>query len=1187
MAPLTRLAVVLGLLLGSPFPALSADAGAAAAGQPPAPSAAYSQRYIVQLADAPLATYDGSLAGLPATAPAVLGDGAGLDPAAPGAAAYAAYLDGRQRAFEHALRAVAPVASVQYHYRVALNGLTVRLSAAEAARVRAMPGVVAVTPEEPVVPLMDASTAQIGAQAAWQDPRVGGRADAGRGVRVAVIDSGISAEHPMFADDGFVAPPGFPRATLTVGDVVTAYPPADLARYTNRKVIVARAYANPETFDPGQPVTPLADGPGGFHGAHVAGTAAGAVVDTLPDGEGHVLSGVAPGAYIMAYKFTNAYTPEILRIIDDAVADGAHVINNSWGTAAMNLVAPAHHPVAEAFRNATAAGVVVVSAAGNSGANGEATLGGPHQMLDEAITVANVQTGRTFGTFVLAADAGLPEALERHPTQQFDMGNEWSRVRAPALASDLCSAMDLVRARGKVVLMPVDAVCEQPLIQLPIELPEPFRFVQSLLVARLAGVEAVVMVAPTAVEAAQRALILTLLDLGVGMGGEAVGQFQFPVTAVIGGEAALSLAEWSAANASLVLTLSRSPQAVPAPELADVPHVTSSQGPAPIGPGVAAKPDLAAPGSYILSASTTTAGQPDGYAPATGTSMASPHVAGAAAVLRQAWPAWTPAQVKAALLTTAEPVAAADGNPAPTTVQGAGRLDLARALEPGLIVTPPSLSDAGGGQAQHELRLLDVRRAARDDAVYRVRHEPGPANRGVVPVATSTVVVPEGGSAVLRVAFRADDAPPGTHDGWIVLESDEHVLRVFYQVHRPREPKDVLLLHVRRSVAASGGPMDLLQPPRFSDTPDYAPYWTAALDEAGLTYDVWTVSSDSRAGTPPLSVLRGYDVVMLAAGDGNAPLDQLPGGMTALQMYLLGGGRLIVSGNTWDHGPPSLRQLAGLQASGAMYFLSRYFAGFERTHDNVAPAGALTPPAGGPFEVLLGGRSPALAAPTATDAAGNGGAMDLGRPLQALQTAGADAMQPPMDIGSAAPVVVESVMPYMLVALNAPVDGRPAAAMTAVSADARLEWPRRAPFIPWRAAFAGFPFEALAASGAEGMSRAELLAALHRWAVEPEVEVRLTGPAAVDPGQTARLAATMTGPAGVTAARWRWDTGSGEPHTVTDTPELGVTFQRPATRVVRVEATTHGGHTYVAQWVVRVGGVYLPAAARGAPIGRR
>ena len=109
----------------------------------------------------------------------------------------------------------------------------------------------------------------------------------------------------------------------------------------------------------------------------------------------------------------------------------------------------------------------------------------------------------------------------------------------------------------------------------------------------------------------------------------------------------------------------------------------SSAGPTPIS--LRLKPDVVAPGASILSAS------PDGWRTSSGTSMATPHVSGAAALLLQRHPGWSPAAVKAALTTTARPLGAGDGGVRPTRV-GAGIVDVAAADSPLLLPRPTSVS---------------------------------------------------------------------------------------------------------------------------------------------------------------------------------------------------------------------------------------------------------------------------------------------------------------------------------------------------------------------------------------------------------------------------------------------------------------------------------------------------------------
>jgi subtilisin family serine protease len=186
----------------------------------------------------------------------------------------------------------------------------------------------------------------------------------------------------------------------------------------------------------------------------------------------------------------------------------------------------------------------------------------------------------------------------------------------------------------------------------------------------------------------------------------------------------------------------------------------SSAGPSPLS--LRLKPDVAAPGVSILSS------QPGGWGTLSGTSMAAPYVAGAAAVLRQKHPGWSVEQVKAALSTTASPVRlwSARQAEAPPTRGGAGVVDLARADSPLLHASPTTLSfglvpphtavtravgltDAGGGAG--EWRVV-VRRLA------------GP--RGSSVVAPPEVTVPGELSVELRAGVQAAD---GEASGFLVL----------------------------------------------------------------------------------------------------------------------------------------------------------------------------------------------------------------------------------------------------------------------------------------------------------------------------------------------------------------------------------------------------------------------------------
>ena len=1227
-----RLLVVAALIFGQLVAAASSlaaapdaatsDAAAPGAigeqsGPPASAPGAASARYIIELVEPPLARLARAGAGREsvrdATAPVRVArfDAAGrLDTRSAPAMDHAAYLAERQARFMEALRTVAPSAQALYHYHVAFNGVTVRLTETEAAAARRLPGQRGVSIEEAVLPLMDASLPRIAAPEAWSDPRVGGRADAGRGQRIAVIDSGISARHPFFDPSGFTAPEGFPRASLRIGDQALVYPPAQLAEYTNAKVIVARTYVNPELVDPaaGDPLatySPLADGVGGFHGAHVAGIAAGSIARGAPGSSaGNLeLSGVAPGAYLMAYKFTDAYTPEILAMIDDAVADGADVINNSWGTAAMNVSLPALHPVARAFEAASEAGVVIVAAAGNAGQNGEATLGGPQQMIDSVITVANSQTGRSFAWKLYAKDADLPEPLTEHPTAYEPFENRFGVIEKPAARlADFCNPLGLAfGAAGKVLLEPLAGSCPIPGLDLPIQLPDQLGWVTKLILAGVANaatpiplVESIVFYGPDG-DPQTLVTLLGFLDQVKPLFEQLGLAVKFPVVAVITGPDAMALADWAEAHpGSLRLRLDSTPEARFDPSLDDAINPTSGQGPVPtalLAPraGVELKPDLSAPGTDIVSANTDADGAPAGYVTASGTSMASPHVAGAAAVVQQVHPDWAPYEVKAALMLTSDPSVTVDGETAPATVQGAGRLNLARAIDPGLLIFPPStgLRWPSGTQDTISLVLADERRDPVGGVTYRVREEPGqagPDGPQVFDLAPeASVSLAAGADTTFELRTRDADLPPGVYDGWVVFEeaeSAERTLRWRYRLEISGDRQDVLLINVRRSATGGAAPgvpglPGLPGGAGFEDGPDYSRFWLEALDDAGLGHDLWTVAADAEDGGPPLSVLQRYDLVILTAGDGNAPLDQLARGMTSLQMYLLGGGRLLAGGAGWTH-QPTAAQLLGLQSNGAMYLLSRHFAGFELLEDDVTLAGppnTLLPRRLFDLPILLssGGRE---------DAADNGDTVDVGRPLAALQTlAPAGGLAP--DLGIAAPLVVDRMLPYVHSYLELPGHG---SLMTGMTADATLEAPLTAPFIAWRALFAGFPIEAVA-SDAGRLSRAEFLGAVHRWAIEPDrIPITIIGPASATTGQAASFVAEAALPPDVTVTSWRWDRGDGAGFVHTQQPRLGTRWTRPGRVTVRAEATTRGGHTYVGSAEVLVSGpmlLHVPAVQRG------
>lgn len=650
--------------------------------------------YIVELAAEPLAAYDGGIRAYAATSPAATGRP--LDRASFDARRYAAYLDASQgRALELARAASAPV---MYHYRAAFPGFAARLTPDEVARLRRAPGVRAVTPDgvshpmavddgggdggdeddaEPDERLGRDGAAYLGLpDGLWSD--LGGPDEAGEGVIVGVLDTGIYPEHPSFADepDGGAylgpaySPPNVWRGACQSGEefAVTA---------CNNKLIGARFFVEgfgPENIHEEEFLSPRdADG----HGSHTAATAAGNYgVDPRIAGNDlgiPYISGIAPRAYVAAYKICwtgraetgrevddSCTTSDTVAAIDAAVTDGVDVINYSVGSSTPAVFGPTER----AFLFAVDAGVFVAAAAGNDGPE-PGSVGSPTS-VPWVTSVAASTLARSFETTVRVTP---PDDSEADPVRtrgaSMTLGlpstpliDSVAVVAAGAAVADaeLClpGTLDPAAVQGKAVL------CKRG------NNPR----VEKGEVVRDAGGVGMVLYNATADEelAADGHVVpaahVTLAD------GEAIKAL---LAGGPGAELTLGGGEESAAPG-------------------DVMAAFSSRGPQTAVPDLP-KPDLSAPGVNIVAADTPNpAGEepPDGelFQSISGTSMSTPHVAGAAALLTQVDPSRSPAAIKSALMTTADTtMVKEDGKtPADPFDRGAGRIDPNRAATPGLVL---------------------------------------------------------------------------------------------------------------------------------------------------------------------------------------------------------------------------------------------------------------------------------------------------------------------------------------------------------------------------------------------------------------------------------------------------------------------------------------------------------------------
>lgn len=613
--------------------------------------------YIVQFAGRPLATYTGGVQGFAATKPA---KGKRIDTHTANAAAYSKFLATRQQT----VLAGAGIAAdkVVYSYTTALNGMAVTLTSKQASALSGTPGVLGVwknriqtiqtTPQPPTPAFLGLT----GPKGVWQK-QFGGDAHAGQGIIIGDIDTGFWPENPSFAalpepraDDATIAAHFHGICDTSGEDPVSC----------NSKVIGARVYdsAGLSTVNPGEFSSPRDfDG----HGSHTASTAAGDPVEGVINGQDvGPLEGMAPAARLSIYKvlYENAADTtaqgseaDIVAAVDQAIEDGVDVINFSIGDNVDTF-----GPEELAFLNAAASGVFVSAAAGNAGPGAstvdnampwETTVaaGSFDQSFPKTVTLGDGETFTGVGRGVGVASSPLIDSVDAGVTG------------ADPTAVELCESggnLDPAKVAGKIVL------CLRGVNA---------RIDKSLAVEQAGGVGMILYNASDAQE----------FD----------ADFHFVPTAHIDNTDGLAIKAYihSTANPTASLSDTTIPTRVEAPVVAGF----SSAGPSLFSGGDLGKPDVMAPGVDMVAAVSPENHSGNLWDSESGTSMATPHIAGVAALLMSKHPDWDPMEVKSAIMTTADPFDN-DGNPiqragvdATPFDMGSGEVDPAPAFDPGLV----------------------------------------------------------------------------------------------------------------------------------------------------------------------------------------------------------------------------------------------------------------------------------------------------------------------------------------------------------------------------------------------------------------------------------------------------------------------------------------------------------------------
>jgi uncharacterized repeat protein (TIGR01451 family) len=638
--------------------------------------------YIIKLEDAALASYRGGVAGLRATNPEARGE-AKLDTKSADSVTYLSYLEDKQTQFIVAMeQAVARPVNVKFQYKYASNGMAVWLTPQEAAKVATLPGVVHVERDTMLYPTTDVGPAWIGAEGIWDGTATGGLpATKGEGVIVGILDSGINMDHPSFAatgDDGYVHTNPFGAGTY-VGLCAT-----EPATYTcNSKLIGAWDFTDEDPLDDEDAA----------HGSHTASTAAGNVVysPTVHAPTTAItfteISGVAPHANIIAYDVcTEDGCPNSATSAakDQAIADGVDVINYSIGGGPGN---PWTGTGAQEWLVVRDAGIFVATSAGNSGPDAE-TIGSPGNSPWMLTVGASSHNRVLINKLIVISDTTVITIEGEGLTGGYGP----APIVYAGTISPTNPGCDLAFAPG--TFSGEIVVCEHDPNG-----PNYVSRVNKSEMVRDAGGGGFIMV--------------TDADYGVAL---MVDSYAVPGMGVTNADGEM-VKTGIASGAIQIATISG---VAAEPARGDVMAGFSSRGPNPDATLASSvlKPDVTAPGRRILAAVAVTdpdPGDPPEYDVYQGTSMSSPHAAGAGALLRALHPDWTPAEIQSALMAAALSVGTLkeDGvTPADPFDIGAGRIDLSGAAQVGLVLdeTTANFEDAdpaeGGDPATLNLASL-------------------------------------------------------------------------------------------------------------------------------------------------------------------------------------------------------------------------------------------------------------------------------------------------------------------------------------------------------------------------------------------------------------------------------------------------------------------------------------------------
>jgi minor extracellular serine protease Vpr len=651
----------------------------------------------------------------------------------------------------------------------------------------------------------------------------GGMSKAGLGMKIGILDTGITPGHPAFQDPTLKPPAGYPIVSGPENKAVV-----------NNKIIVARTYsALYKLRTPDSAVDTFG------HGTETADCAAG-----MPAaGPFATVTGVAPKAFLGIYKIStpgsgSASGAVIAQAFDDAVGDGMDVINLSFGSS-LELFSSLQGYVID---QTTRLGVIVVTSAGNSGPFPN-SIGDPAD-VDSAITVGASQNDRELGGSVTVAgmttvNATTGEYGTANPAMTVPL-SDMSTVDAKNLG---CTALPAASLTGTIALTQTNGCL----------------FESVLNNAQQAGALGVIFYSSTRNAARSSGFTPLTATLPSVYVSNADGLALKTAIAAGATTATVKFEGVSLTNESRGLAS------------------FSSRGPTN---NATLKPDLSATGTFIYVATQTADPKgelyhSDGFIETQGTSYSSPIVAGAAAVLKGARPGLTMDQYRSLLINSATPQGLPDGSYQRLQSSGAGILTLDRALQSSIAVYPTSLSFGTGGSSVSGFYLMNVTNVGKVAETYTVSSIPydttppptfatdGSNIYGGVPGSPSfDITLAPGQSKVVDVNWAATRLTTGEYQGYVVVRGNvtgsTALVPYWYGVPNGRP---AYLTYQGAPTQATAGTNVLLY---FQETDAVG---VAIQDPLALNVSASVVSGGGKiAGPTPSSSYMGYDYMTVTLG---------------------------------------------------------------------------------------------------------------------------------------------------------------------------------------------------------------------------------------------------------------------------------------------------------------------------------